>query len=873
TLSARRRWNHREFIAASDRSSDSATCGLGVVAATAVPENAAGTLTFRQCVSVNPLSRPAADDCNAAIPGATVLSTSRDGRLKSSSCLVLMFDKLREYKTFKNEQDVHAPIGCRVGALRPAGLLSDTPTRAADAYLSQPNVRRESDGLTARVNCSAGSRLVHEFLTYVEANEPTSSEELVKFHMQFPEQPLPMPGSALVFSDKMYHGGEGRASGWFRARCGSTLKAFGEGRQGVSYKFEVRGGETAVQDPLGPSVEDDVGTPRHFAYDTARTFVDRLLFVGAGSVLPHDHGAWWEVDELVAAVEPLLGLLAPPVQQQYVRPQLEGLPAALSANWSATSIYGGGPRDSEGSSCKAVLYRGRGCLPQGAGEKMPEIPFEGFFKRVTGQRTTSLYFLRKSKELPASTSCGVAVAGRLRYLSVMRGGKKLLEATVTGNVTPWQGGRDAAGKTNLRCYAIGRCCRPPTKVLDVEVVLPVVSTPVVSTPYLKRFSSKSPLNCSSMDWPKPLWGVRPQANSRFALTRTLQQKLPAAPSAPPASARRAASAAFGRLPRHLRRLHPLAAPLPPPSAARRAVAPPPSARRAAYAAAATSAPSAPPPAAFGRPARHPRRLHPLAVPPTPPSAARRAIRAASIRSPPPTPPPATSAPSPPPPATSAPSPPPSAACRAVSKHNSSWCFPAARPTALEEPTASLLATAYTETLLHAYTDLAREEARLLVGKDQLWTKSSMSLSLPGPAPPVSGLVRPARIQIALLTVVEGGVAALLKIPPKVGERLPPGTLIQERVDNLPMAHELCPLRRGQPNRLRANPRVLRGTGSGWSTNAASPTASAWPAAHDFTGKARMKAAGGCRHYAAVLPGASSSCRASRGVPSTRHLPA
>lgn len=78
------------------------------------------------------------------------------------------------------------------GWMAGSGLALSRATGELHEYLTKPNVRREPDGLTARANCAATSRLVREFLTYVEAYEPTLSEELVEFHKKFPEEPPPM---------------------------------------------------------------------------------------------------------------------------------------------------------------------------------------------------------------------------------------------------------------------------------------------------------------------------------------------------------------------------------------------------------------------------------------------------------------------------------------------------------------------------------------------------------------------------------------------------------------------------------------------------------------------------------------------------------
>lgn len=78
------------------------------------------------------------------------------------------------------------------GWMAGTGLTISRMTGELHAYLSKPHVRREPDGLTAHANCSAGSRLVREFLTYVEAYDLTLSEELVEFHKKFPDEPPPM---------------------------------------------------------------------------------------------------------------------------------------------------------------------------------------------------------------------------------------------------------------------------------------------------------------------------------------------------------------------------------------------------------------------------------------------------------------------------------------------------------------------------------------------------------------------------------------------------------------------------------------------------------------------------------------------------------
>ncbi|KAG5460891.1 MAG: hypothetical protein BJ554DRAFT_7010, partial [Olpidium bornovanus] len=183
--------------------------------------------------------------------------------------------------------------------------------------------------------------------------------------------------------------------------------------------------------------------------------------------------------------------------------------------------------------------------------------------------------------------------------------------------------------------------------LDIEGVLLIVEAPVVLTPHFKRFSSKSPLKCSSTDWPvitdalpvapispiptlhqgasgsacndfastcptnrQPRWAGRGASKRprRWAgrLPRGgIETPLGSAPTGeialrphpnkhhnkqtlplpPPSAACRAASAAFGRLPRRFRRLRPPAAPSAPPASACRAAS-----------------------AAFGRPPRPLRRL-------------------------------------------------------------------------------------------------------------------------------------------------------------------------------------------------------------------------------------------------------------------------
>lgn len=80
----------------------------------------------------------------------------------------------------------------RGGWMSGSGLTVARGTGELRAFLSRPEVRREPDGLTARANCSAGSRLVREFLTYVEAYDATLSEELVRYYEEFPDEPPPM---------------------------------------------------------------------------------------------------------------------------------------------------------------------------------------------------------------------------------------------------------------------------------------------------------------------------------------------------------------------------------------------------------------------------------------------------------------------------------------------------------------------------------------------------------------------------------------------------------------------------------------------------------------------------------------------------------
>ena len=78
------------------------------------------------------------------------------------------------------------------GWMSGAGLTVARSTGELRAFLSKPQHRREPDGLVARANCSASSRLVREFLSYVEAYDSTLSEELVAFHEKFPNEPPPM---------------------------------------------------------------------------------------------------------------------------------------------------------------------------------------------------------------------------------------------------------------------------------------------------------------------------------------------------------------------------------------------------------------------------------------------------------------------------------------------------------------------------------------------------------------------------------------------------------------------------------------------------------------------------------------------------------